>query len=90
MRAAISVVFLSVAVGGCGGSLTGNEAHIYPGLFGQGIAGNEAYVTVSNVYNEVDALPLADRHCGRFGRIARFNHMEPSRAIFDCLPRQRA
>ena len=72
---------------GCAGSLAGNDAHIYPGLFGQNVAGNETYVTVSNVYNEIDALPLAEAHCAKFGKVARFNHMEPIRAIFDCVPR---
>ena len=77
-----------LALTGCT-SLAGNDAHIYPmGLFGQNIVGNEAYVTVSNVYNEIDALPLAETHCAKYGRIARFNHMERIRAIFDCVPRQ--
>ncbi len=62
------------------------DAHIYPvGLFGQRVVGNNAYVTVSNVWNEMDALPLADKHCAQYGRAARFNHMERSRAIFDCV-----
>jgi hypothetical protein len=74
---------------GCAGSLAGNDAHIYPGLFGQNVVGNESYVTVSNVYNEIDALPLAEQHCGKFGRVAHFNHLEQIRAIFDCVPRQR-
>lgn len=84
-------VVMSVAclmAGGCAGSLTGDSAHIYPGLFGQNVAGNEAYVTVSNVYNEIDALPLADAHCAKYGRVARFNHMERVRAVFDCVGRR--
>lgn len=68
-------------------SLAGNDAHIYAGLFGQHIVGNETYVTVSNVYNEIDALPLATEHCAKFGKAARFNHMERIRAIFDCVSR---
>ena len=73
---------------GCSSSLTGESAHIYPGLFGQNVVGNETYVTVSNVYNEIDALPLAETHCSKYGRSARFRHMERIRAIFDCVPRQ--
>jgi hypothetical protein len=64
-----------------------SDAKIYPGLFGQNIVGNEAYVTISNVWNEMDALPLAERHCGQFNKIARFNKMESHRAIFDCVSR---
>lgn len=80
-------LILTASLGGCAGSLAGNDAHIYPGLFGQHVAGNETYVTVSNVYNEMDALPLADAHCAKFGKAAHFNHMEPIRAIFDCVPK---
>ena len=64
------------------------DARIYPlGAFGQNVVGNEAYVTVSNVWNEMDALPLAEKHCNQFQKIARFNHMEGHRAIYDCVPR---
>ena len=44
------------------------------------------YVTVSDVYNEMDALPLADAHCAKFGKIARFNHRERIRAILIVYP----
>ena len=68
---------------GCAAS----DAKIYPGLFGQNIVGNEAYVTVSNVWNEMDALPLAERHCAGFNKVASFKHMEGTRAIYDCVAR---
>jgi hypothetical protein len=51
-------------------------------LNGQKVVGNDQYVTVSNVWNEMDALPLADAHCKQYGKSARFNHTEPFRAIF--------
>jgi hypothetical protein len=86
MQTLHGVLIATLALAGC--SLTGESAHIYPGLFGQNVVGNETYVTVSNVYNEIDALPLAETHCGKYGRSARFNHMERIRAIFDCVPRQ--
>jgi hypothetical protein len=73
---------------GCAGSLTGNDAHTPPGLFGQSVVGNEAYVTVSSAYSDIDALLLADNHCANYGRVARFNRMESFQSIFDCLPRQ--
>jgi hypothetical protein len=44
----------------------------------------DQYVTISNVWNEMDALPLADAHCKQYGKSARFNRMESARAIFDC------
>jgi hypothetical protein len=62
------------------------DAHIYPlGLFGQRVVGNSLYVTISNVWNEMDALPLAEKHCRQYLKSARFSHMEPTRAIFDCV-----
>ena len=89
-RVRSTIVLVSLVLAGCVGSLAGNDAHIYPlGLFGQNVVGNETYVTVSNVYNEMDALPLADAHCAKFGKSARFNHMERIRAIFDRVPHQR-
>ena len=84
----MTVVVTSASIlSGCVGSLAGNDAKIYPGLFGQNVVGNETYVTVSNVYNEMDALPLAEKHCAQYGKVARFKQMERIRAIFDCVPR---
>lgn len=79
------LVCSSLLLGGCVTDYGGNDAHLYPGLFGQKISGNEAYVTISNVWNEMDALPLADRHCSQYGKVAKFSRMEPYRAIFDCV-----
>ena len=86
-KTSTALIFL-FCLTGCAGSLAGNDAHIYPGFFGQNVVGNETYVTISNVYNEMDALPLADGHCAKYGKLARFNHMERIRAIFDCVQRQ--
>lgn len=61
------------------------DAKIYPGLIGQKIVGNKNYVTISNVWNEMDALPLAEGHCVRFKRSALFDKMEGNRAIFKCI-----
>jgi|NGEPerStandDraft_6_1074524.scaffolds.fasta_scaffold315561_1 hypothetical protein len=81
------LLLLALPLASCAGSLAGNDAHIYPGFFGQNVVGNETYVTVSNVYNEMDALPLADEDCHKYGKAARFNHMERIRATFDCVSR---
>ena len=43
------------------------------------------YLTVSNVWNEMDALPLAEQNCSKFDRVAKFSRMEGNRAIFDCV-----
>jgi hypothetical protein len=88
MTIRFAMLALACLLSGC--SLAGNDAHIYPGFFGQNVVGNETYVTVSNVYNEMDALPLAEKHCAKFGKAARFQHMERIRAIFDYVPRQQA
>ncbi len=63
-----------------------SDANIYGCCIGQNVVGNKNYVTVSNVWNEMDALPLADSHCEKFKRSARFSKMEGQRAIFDCMP----
>ena len=68
-------------------SAVGSDANIYGSPMGQRIVGNETYVTISNVWNEMDALPLAERHCSQFGKAARFARMEGPRAIFDCIGR---
>jgi hypothetical protein len=80
---AIYISLIALIIAGCA---TKQDANIYPiGLFGQRVVGNGVYVTISNVWNEMDALPLAERHCTEYGKSARFNHMEGVRAIFDCI-----
>lgn len=64
-----------------------DDANIYGSPNGQKIVGNDAYVTIYNVWSEMDALPLAQGHCEKYGKTARFNHMERIRAIFDCVAR---
>ncbi len=72
--------FSVLALSGCA-----SDANIYHSLVGQRVVGNDSYVTVSNVWNEMDALPLADKHCAQYGKSARFTHMEGYRAIYDCV-----
>lgn len=73
-------IVLALSLSGCA-----SDANIYGGLFGQRVVGNEVYVSVSNVWNEMDALPLADGHCKQYGKVARFKHMEAHRATYDCV-----
>lgn len=52
-----------------------------------GVAGNEAFVTVSNVWNPSDALPYATRHCSQFGKVPKMTHSEGYSVVFDCVAR---
>ena len=64
--------------------------------YGCCVVGNKNYVSIGNVWNEMDALPLAEEHCSKYGRTAKFNSMvvllkekipmvENYRARFDCV-----
>lgn len=59
--------------------------NIYGGAFGQNVTGNAVSVSVTNVWNQADAMPLADRHCGQYGKAARFSGMSGNTASFDCI-----
>ena len=86
VRSGVSVFVVAACL--LSGCAVGGDTQIYAfGMVGQRIVGNEAYVTIHNVYNEMDALPLAEKHCAQHDRIARFNRMESLRAIFDCVRR---
>lgn len=52
-----------------------------------GVSGNEAFVTVSNVWNSADALPYATTHCAKYGRIPRMKQTEGYSVVFDCVER---
>lgn len=82
MKASYVVLEIVLAIAGCE---TNDTDRAYPIGFKQSVTGNAAYVTVGNVWNESDALPLAEKHCGKYGKIARFNRMQNYRAIFDCV-----
>jgi hypothetical protein len=75
------VCLCCAALAGCGHT----DANIYGSPVGQGVVGNEAYVTVSNVWNDADALPLAAKHCGQYGKIAKYARREGYNAVFDCV-----
>ena len=79
----ILLILGCIGVSGC--TAGHPDAKLYPGFFGQNVRGNEVSVTVSNVWNQVDALPLADKHCRQFDRAARFNRMDGAIASFDCI-----
>jgi len=81
MKKSMVLLGAAIALASCAKS----ERNIYGGLVGQGVVGNKNYVTISNVWNEMDALPLAEKHCAVYGRSAKFNKMEGHRSIFDCV-----
>jgi hypothetical protein len=85
MRVLLTIIAVAGILNGCSSPYAGNDANVYNSLNGQRVVGNDQYVTVSNVWNEMDALPLAETHCKQFGKSARFNKLEPYRAIFDCI-----
>jgi hypothetical protein len=72
----LRTIFLAaVALSGCAG------ARLMPA----GVAGNEAFVSVSNVWGAGDALPYAEKHCAKFGKIAKLNRTEGYSVSFDCI-----
>ena len=83
----IFVVILTASLAACTSQYAGTDANIYNSPNGQKVVGNDQYVTVSNVWNEMDGLPLAETHCRQYNKSARFNRMEPYRAIYDCQKR---
>lgn len=50
-----------------------------------GVSGNEAFVTVSNVWNSSEALPYATKHCAQYGKVPRMKHSEGYSVVFDCV-----
>jgi hypothetical protein len=85
MRNKLICALSTLALGGCASGIAGNDANIYNSLNGQRIVGNENSVIVSNVWNEMDAFPLAEQHCKKYGRSARFRSVTGARAAFDCV-----
>jgi hypothetical protein len=61
-----------------------NDRSIYRNPVSPTVIGDGNSVLVSNAQNEADGRELAEKHCKRFGKSARFNRMEGVRAFFDC------
>ena len=66
---ASAAVGLALLRGGCGGPK---------------LSGNETYVTIIPADDEAEALPVAQKHCSTYGRIAHFKRIEDKSAVFDC------
>jgi hypothetical protein len=61
-----------------------HDRDIQRNMVGATVVGDDQYATVAHVRNEKDGQRLADKHCGRFGKSARFDKMEGTRAIYNC------
>ena len=62
-----------------------SDANIYGCCVGQNITGNKNFVSITNVWNEGDALPLAEKHCQKYNRSATLKEMKGTKAIFYCI-----
>jgi hypothetical protein len=65
-------------------SLCSCAAHNDTNMVGLTAVGDDRQVTVSHVRNKTDGFPLADKHCKQFGKSARLDKMEGTRAIYNC------
>jgi predicted naringenin-chalcone synthase len=61
-----------------------SDKSIYRNLIGPTVIGDGKSVLVSHAQNEAEGQRLAEKHCKRFGKSARFNRTEGVRAFFDC------
>ena len=76
----ILIILFANLVSGC----VVGEKNLYGCFVGQRVVGNEMYVSVGNVYNEMDALPLADKHCANHGKKASEKEFKNCVARYDC------
>jgi predicted naringenin-chalcone synthase len=81
MKIIVAAALLSISLCSCG---TFNDSSVHRNLVGPTVVGDGNSVLVSHVRNQTDGQQLADKHCKRFGKTARFNRMEGVRAFFDC------
>ena len=81
MKIIFAASLLSISLCSCGAY---NDRSVYRNLVGPTVVGDGNRVLVSHVRNQADGQDLAEKHCKRFGKSARFNRMEGARAFFDC------
>jgi hypothetical protein len=81
MKIIFAAALLSISLCCCAGQ---NDRSIYRNLIGPTVIGDGKSVLVSHAQNEAVSQRLAEEHCKRFGKSARFNRMEGVRAFFDC------
>jgi hypothetical protein len=81
MKTIFAPALLSISLCCCAAQ---NDRSIYRNLIGPTVIGDAKSVLVSHAQSEADGRRLAEEHCERFGKTARFNRMEGLRAFFDC------
>jgi hypothetical protein len=81
MKIIFAAALLSISLCCCAAY---NDRSIHHNLVGPTVIGDSNSVLVSHVRNKADGQELAEKHCKRFGKSARFNRMEGLRAFFDC------
>jgi predicted naringenin-chalcone synthase len=81
MKTIFAAVVLCISLCGCAAQ---NDRGIHRNLVGPTVIGDSKSVLVSHAQSEADARRLAEKHCKRFGKSARFNRMEGVRVFFDC------
>ena len=66
------LVIFAIFICGCASSdpsLVSGRGQVYSaGLFGQTVSGDESKVSVWNIWNAKDGLPLAEQHCQQYGK----------------------
>ena len=75
------------------GACTPGEENLYRSSNQERVIGHGLSVTITNVANEVEALPFAEHYCDARGRTVHFNRMEilsyhsvaSKSALFDCV-----
>lgn len=82
---ALPLALSLVTLAGCQTSTDPNHANVYGSPVGQRAVGNREGVMISNVWNELDAFPVAEKHCQKYGRSAKFKSAQGYRAAFDCV-----
>ena len=81
MKIIVAAAVVSISLCSCSAY---NDRSVHRNLVGPTVVGDGNSVLVSHVRNQTDGQQLAEQHCKRFGKSARFNRMEGLRAFFDC------
>jgi hypothetical protein len=85
MRIIFAIIMLVGSVLAASAEVQSARVNIYGG-FPQNVVGNKNFVIVSNVWNEMDAFPVAERFCQQYRRSARVAYVRGYRAGYDCIP----
>jgi hypothetical protein len=78
MKVIGAAALLSISLCSCSAY---NDRSIYRNPVSPTVIGDGNSVLVSNAQNEAEGQELAEKHCKRFGKSARFNRMEGLRAF---------